>query len=540
MKKLIINIILFCSFFHGNSQTYNLVDNKGVVRSGKLFSPTDSGNIISTLTRIGNYLFPKNTTDSFGIGITTPVKPFQVGNAGYGMYYDTGYLNIGSSNRSRAVVSINRQIIGLYTNGHHGFEDHDSINSTGSPFAYFSYDDQHEVYGAQQLDHNGGIQIRNIMSGTSSIATRWDGFNVAMINNTSGNLALVRGGYIGDLGGTSTGNVPLQIGLDIASQTKGGVRFAFRSGLGAFSVGDSARFGKGVIVFENLSVGTTTIPTLPKGITIKAASVASYMTAGSRMYNAAAGGGGAGIDFGSADDSTRCGRFGVMNDGTWRSFVWLTAGGTSAQAEVMRLKGNGFLGIGTNSPDSMLTVTGGLKFSGLYRSTSAADSMLVINPTTGAIKYKTVPAGGTDTSGAALYSGIFYTPEATMSGSATWGGGTPPTGETAKFSWTQNVATREVSVKFYLSYSVIGATNTSVVIPWQSGLPNPVEHAGLTAASQVLYLGMGVIQGSETTPNTLVSKSYLRRNAADNAYEFLVNTTSASGKFVIMQLTYDY
>lgn len=518
---------------HGRDSV-NIITNHFTVNG----SPITGGT--NYFTKTGNYIYPNNTTDSIAIGGTTPLHNFQIGSGNTGLYFSsTGYLNIGSSVISRAAMSLNRNLTGVFNSGHHGYEDHDSVNTTGSPNAHFSYDDQHVLYGSGSYDHNGSIQIRPEMAGSTAITTRFEGINITMVHNSSGVLAAVRGISIQDLAGTGVGSVTYQAGLEIASQTKGVTKFAIKTNLGAVSFGDTVRCGKDMNIFAKLMVGSSTLPTLANAITVKTVTTANTIVPAWRSYQIGGGtGAGTSMQLGYGDSDGQTVSLAGFSDGTGRAFSISTNLSTTASTEVFRITPGGKVGILTTIPDSTLTVNGGLRVTGLLNSTGGTDSMVIIK-TNGAFG-KMVKPVGTDSSGAAIYAGTFATAEAAITGSCTWGGGTPPTGETAKFSWTQNVLTRQVTVNFYVSYSVIGSSNTSVIIPWQASMPTPVKHAGLTSASQTLYAGIGYIQGSEATQNTSAQHGYLRENAANTSPEFLVNSAAVSGKFVTLQVTYDY
>jgi hypothetical protein len=79
---------------------------------------------------------------------------------------------------------------------------------------------------------------------------------------------------------------------------------------------------------------------------------------------------------------------------------------------------------------------------------------------------------------------------------------------------------------------------TAVVFDLPSDAPTPAEPAGLTGASQNMY---PVVVWNTTSTNTLVSnaaRGFLRNNAANNAYEFVVNITTSAVNSAYVTLNY--
>lgn len=103
-------------------------------------------------------------------------------------------------------------------------------------------------------------------------------------------------------------------------------------------------------------------------------------------------------------------------------FTWSTGSGVLI-TEKMRLDSAGNVGIGTSTPDSLLTVQNGfwakrgVRLSGLASSANATDSMMVVNTSNGAVGYRAIPSGGGSTSPAGNFgnlqigrNGAFATP----------------------------------------------------------------------------------------------------------------------------------
>ena len=126
--------------------------------------------------------------------------------------------------------------------------------------------------------------------------------------------------------------------------------------------------------------------------------------------------------------------------------------------------------------------------------------------------------------------------EQTYTGSPTWTGTAPTTILANTYKWNQVGSL--VTVRLSLSYNV-GGSNATVVIPLPTDLPTPSSPTGFTGALDILYYGTGTFNTSTTaiavTPRTVL----LRRNSANNGYEFLLTTgTAISIKVVHLTLQY--
>lgn len=339
---------------------WKLTGNAGITPVTNFLGTTDSKSIwIKTNnTSVGII----DSTGKWGIGNTAPVSLLQVGTGTNGLYVDvTGTVQVGTGTVRQSTMSIDRILNANYNGGYHGYEDKTSLDNTGSTNAYASYDAQPIITGSQSYDHFVGFQSRPEIQGSATITSRFEAFNAGLVNNSSGAIATASGVRVLDVGGTGVGVIDNDYGLRIENILKGTVNWAIKTGNGVVSLGDSLRVAGTSVFFKNMMVGTTALPTLPNAVTIKAATLASGITAGLRIWNSGGSAGvGAGIDLGYGDDSIRTGRFAVMSDAlAGRSFVWLTAAGTSTQAEVMRLKYNGNLGIGVTSPTAYVNLKAG-------------------------------------------------------------------------------------------------------------------------------------------------------------------------------------
>jgi len=119
----------------------------------------------------------------------------------------------------------------------------------------------------------------------------------------------------------------------------------------------------------------------------------------------------------------------------------------------------------------------------------------------------------------------------------TWSGSSPTTILANTYKWSQvgNV----VTVRISLSYDV-GASSTSVILPMPADMPIPASITGFTGNSNILSYGSGMMLISTTsTAVTGARNCLLRRNSANNGYEFFVNVSiGVTVKVVIVNLTY--
>jgi hypothetical protein len=126
--------------------------------------------------------------------------------------------------------------------------------------------------------------------------------------------------------------------------------------------------------------------------------------------------------------------------------------------------------------------------------------------------------------------------EQTYSGSPTWSGTAPTTILANTYKWNQVGSL--VTVRLSLSYSVAGS-NATVIIPLPTDLPTPSSPTGFTGASDILYYGVGMFNTSTTTVAVTPRTVLLRRNSANNGYEFLL-TTGSLISIRVVHLTLQY
>jgi hypothetical protein len=99
---------------------------------------------------------------------------------------------------------------------------------------------------------------------------------------------------------------------------------------------------------------------------------------------------------------------------------------------------------------------------------------------------------------------------------------------------------KNVTVSLLLAYDTVGATNTSVVIPWQAEWPTPSKPSFIDAALEVFGGGFHIIAGSgDAAPTTYTAAPYvLRRNAANNGDEYRASFNSSARSNLIGSFTY--
>jgi len=126
--------------------------------------------------------------------------------------------------------------------------------------------------------------------------------------------------------------------------------------------------------------------------------------------------------------------------------------------------------------------------------------------------------------------------EQTYSASPTWSGTAPQTILANTYRWLQ--IGNMVTIRINLSYNT-GGSNAQVTLPLPADLPNPETITGFTLASEILGSGAGTFNTSTTAIATAARGCFLRRNTANNGYEFIVaGATAISIKTVSLTLTY--
>lgn len=178
---------------------------------------------------------------------------------------------------------------------------------------------------------------------------------------------------------------------------------------------------------------------------------------------------------------------------------------------------------------------------------------LTVDTTSGATKIATQGfvtrsyVNKTDSAGATGYSQLWKLYKVTDSlvkstsaqnlGTLTWTAGTDPSGSINKtYTWTKK--DKEVTISYNITASVAGATVTTVVFPLPSDVPLPLEPAGLGAASDRLYGGVGFIAASLTSDATAIGRTFLAVNAADNGYVLRCVGPTSSAILVFGTVTY--
>ena len=149
----------------------------------------------------------------------------------------------------------------------------------------------------------------------------------------------------------------------------------------------------------------------------------------------------------------------------------------------------------------------------------------------------TVMANNTNATANATAQTYIDAAEQTMSNTITWATGTAPTTLTsANYTWQQIGKT--VNMQFNALYVNAGASNTSFYFNLPSDMPAPVVPTGWSGASGYLYTGAASTHGTSTTINSNVGISYIRRNAANTAYEVGFIGTGVSARGFKLSITY--
>lgn len=130
----------------------------------------------------------------------------------------------------------------------------------------------------------------------------------------------------------------------------------------------------------------------------------------------------------------------------------------------------------------------------------------------------------------------FDVAEQAIASTITFIAGTPPaTVINNVYRWSQ--VGNCVDVQFNLNYTTAGVTVTGLAIAKPADMPDPAQPTSFTGASAIICWGAGTSQTSLTAISGN-HKAYLKRNAANNGYEFCLDSPSGSTKVFWIAIRY--
>jgi hypothetical protein len=128
----------------------------------------------------------------------------------------------------------------------------------------------------------------------------------------------------------------------------------------------------------------------------------------------------------------------------------------------------------------------------------------------------------------------------TYTGSISWTGTTAPSGTTAH-SYYWNRIGNLVTLRMNLSYTVAGNALTICSMTLPADCPTPASPTGVTAASEVISYGSGILSGAKTLASFATinaGASAIRRNSANNGYDVVVTRSSSAYQYVYLTIQY--
>ena len=126
--------------------------------------------------------------------------------------------------------------------------------------------------------------------------------------------------------------------------------------------------------------------------------------------------------------------------------------------------------------------------------------------------------------------------EQTYSLTPGWAGTAPTTIISNTYQWKQVGSL--VTVRVNLIYSTAGSI-TQAIIPLPTDMPTPFVTSALNNASDILYYGVGMFNSLTTTVATVGRNCFLRKNAANTGFEFvIVHSSAVSSRVVTLTLQY--
>jgi hypothetical protein len=152
------------------------------------------------------------------------------------------------------------------------------------------------------------------------------------------------------------------------------------------------------------------------------------------------------------------------------------------------------------------------------------------------ISANTIMANNTASPANVTAQSFYDVAEQNMSNTITWTGTAPTSLTSANYTWQQIGKT--VNMQFNALYANAGVSNTGYFFTLPSDMPSPLVPTGWTGASGYLYTGTASTHNTFATINSNVAISYIRRNAANTAFEVGFIGTGVSARGFKINITY--
>ena len=127
-----------------------------------------------------------------------------------------------------------------------------------------------------------------------------------------------------------------------------------------------------------------------------------------------------------------------------------------------------------------------------------------------------------------------------MNETITFTAGTAPTSpQTHTYNWTQ--VGNMVDVVVNLNFNTAGATVTALTFPFPATMPSPVIPTGYDGALNVMYVGCSravITNFQQIVVSASDQPSYIRKNATNDGFEFVIATASASHQKFNLSIKY--
>ena len=192
-----------------------------------------------------------------------------------------------------------------------------------------------------------------------------------------------------------------------------------------------------------------------------------------------------------------------------------------------------------NTASDIHKVTGSFNISG----STTVNGQLFLSRYTSATAFTsstTTASLAVDTDGNVVTSPFYDSGEKTYTGTVTWTGTTAPSGATThSYHWSR--VGNLVTVRLNLAYAVAGNSLTLASATLPTDCPIPISPSGVTAASEAISYGTGILVTVKTVPaftTVGAGMSALRRNSGNNGYDIAIIRASANYQYGYATIQY--